>query len=132
MCYDLSVSNSPTSIFDPIEEHVNSSVSNCDPNDSFTLAWVITPIMNLQTIIQNNTENNLVKKVVAIALSSLSIVAATVLGLSEAAIRFVLDVTVGLVVTNSRYLMETALYNIYLIFEVADLAFKRLDATISL
>jgi hypothetical protein len=88
--------------------------------------------MNLQTKIHNNTENNLVKKIVAIALSSLSIVAATVLGLSEAAIRFVLDVTVGLVVTNSTFLLDSALYNLALIFFTSELAFKKIDAAISL
>ena len=127
MSYDLACSYSPKTFFEPLKENVNGLEQQINSKQSLFLCWVIAPLMNIQTMIRNNTENILIQKIAAVVIGALSAIVSVVLGLTEASIRFTLDITIGLVVTNSWYLSQTAIYNLALPFFVCDLALQRID-----
>jgi hypothetical protein len=127
MSYDLACSYIPKTFFEPLKENVNGLEHQINSKQSLFLCWVIAPLMNIQTMIQNNTDNILIQKISAVFFGAVSAIASVVLGLAEGCIRFLLDVTIGCVVTNNRFLTQTAVYNLALSFFVCDLAIRRMD-----
>jgi hypothetical protein len=125
-------SHTPNTIFDPLTVNCSNGQWQSKPSTSLFLSWIIAPLMNIQTMIQNKTDNHLIQKISAVAFGALSAIASVVLGLAEGCIRFVLDVTIGCVVTNNWFLNQTAFYNLALPFFVMDLAIQRMDSALAL